>query len=232
MAQTTVIAFFKYTDLRNKVRAFVRMGFPPLKSEHKKPDGLEFWKALGSGSGNGFSIKPDFTSYGLLAVFSNEMQAEKFLNGSLIEKYLEGSSGYSCILMHTVHAHGHWDKKEPFHPSAGLETGEPVCVITRATIKPRYAVKFWKEVPGVSKSLEKFDECIYSKGIGEWPVLMQATFSAWKSTEAMKSFAYKNREHHEVVKKTRELGWYREELFARFQPISQAGTLIPDLFQL
>ena len=232
LAQTTVIAFFKYSLTGSKVRAFIRMGFPPLKTVQKKPEGLEFWKALGSGAGNGFSIKPDFSTYGLLAVFSSELQAERFIKGKLIEKYKRDSSSHSCILMHPVQAHGFWDKEEPFRSSANMQSGRPVCVITRATIKPRYAIRFWKDVPGVSMSLEKFDECIYSKGIGEWPVLMQATFSAWKNVDAMKSFAYKNREHHEVVKKTRELGWYSEELFARFHPIMQTGTLIPDLNQL
>jgi hypothetical protein len=40
----------------------------------------------------------------------------------------------------------------------------------------------------------------------------------------MKAYAYRSRYHSEVVKKTRELGWYKEELFARFLPFDSAGT--------
>ena len=36
-----------------------------------------------------------------------------------------------------------------------------------------------------------------------------------------------NPKHAEMVRKTRELNWYSEELFARFQPFYQEGNLIP-----
>ena len=58
MAQTTVISFFKYSGFGSKWQALSRMGRPPLKGYNVK--GLTFWKPLGSGSGNGFSIWPDF----------------------------------------------------------------------------------------------------------------------------------------------------------------------------
>jgi hypothetical protein len=67
---------------------------------------------------------------------------------------------------------------------------------------------------------------VFSKGIGEFPLLMQATFSLWKSAESMMDYAYKNPKHTEMVKKTRELGWYSEELFARFEPYKIEGDLI------
>ena len=56
---------------------------------------------------------------------------------------------------------------------------------------------------------------------------MQATFSLWSNAEAMMNYAYKNPKHAEMVKKTRELNWYSEELFARFKPFYQEGNLIP-----
>ena len=82
-------------------------------------------------------------------------------------------------------------------------------------------------MPSVSKSMDNYDDLIFSKGIGEFPLLMQATFSLWSSAESMMNYAYKNPKHAEMVKKTRELDWYSEELFARFQPFYQEGNLIP-----
>ena len=59
-------------------------------------------------------------------------------------------------------------------------------------------------------------DLIYTKGVGEVPFVQMATFSIWKNLEAVKQFAYKSKEHATAVKMTRELKWYKEELFARF----------------
>jgi hypothetical protein len=56
---------------------------------------------------------------------------------------------------------------------------------------------------------------------------MQATFSVWSSADAMFDYAYSNPKHAEMVKKTRELNWYSEELFARFEPYKVEGSLLP-----
>ena len=66
---------------------------------------------------------------------------------------------------------------------------------------------------------------ITSFGIGEAPVYRQAIFSIWESLDDVKNFAYRSREHGEVIKKTRSENWYKEELFARFKPIATYGTI-------
>lgn len=224
MPQTTIISLFNYTGLKNKWRALGRQGRPPLLK--KEIEGLTFWKALGSGSGNGFSVWPDFSTFGLLTVFDSETQAELFLDSEVIKEYTQNADRFSHVLMHSIHAHGQWSKQEPFSPTVKLDANKPLAVITRATIKPKLAHKFWRYVPSVSKSMDGYEDLLYSKGIGEWPLLMQATFSLWKTPNAMMSYAYKNPKHAEMVKKTRELGWYSEELFSRFHPYDIRGNLI------
>ncbi|MFN5849688.1 MAG: DUF3291 domain-containing protein, partial [Chitinophagales bacterium] len=64
---------------------------------------------------------------------------------------------------------------------------------------------------------------IYTKGIGEAPLVQMATFSIWESAETLRNFAYNSPEHLEAIKKTRELDWYQEEMFARFQPYKSQG---------
>ena len=225
MSQTTLISFFQYAGIKNKWFAFTRMGRSPILQN--KINGLTFFKPLGTGSGNGFSIKPDFSIFGFVAVFKSEELAKEFLETNVVREYTKTTISYSHILMHTVKSHGEWSKQSPFESSVEYDKSKPLAVITRATIKPKLAYQFWKNVPAVSKSMDKYDELIFSKGIGEFPLLMQATFSLWSSAEAMMNYAYKNPKHAEMVKKTRELNWYSEELFARFQPFYQEGNLIP-----
>jgi hypothetical protein len=225
MSQTTLISFFQYTGIKNKWHAFTRMGRSPILQ--KKINGLTFFKPLGTGSGNGFSVKPDFSTFGFLAVFKSEELAKEFLGTDVVKEYTQTTVSYSHVLMRTVKSHGEWSKLKPFESSVEYDKTKPLAVITRATIKPKLAYQFWKNVPAVSKSMDKYDELIFSKGIGEFPLLMQATFSLWSSAEAMINYAYKNPKHAEMVKKTRELNWYSEELFARFQPFYQEGNLIP-----
>jgi heme-degrading monooxygenase HmoA len=52
--------------------------------------------------------------------------------------------------------------------------------------------------------------------VGELPLIYQATLSIWETQEHMRAYAYKNPQHLEAIKKTKELNWYSEELFGRF----------------
>ncbi len=226
MAQTTLIAFYQYSGWKNKWNALGRMGRPPITFENTP--GLTFFKPLGTGSGNGFSIKPDFSTFGFVAVFEEETQAREFLRSEVCEEYTKTSSKYSHVLMHTIKSHGEWSKENPFQASVSFDKSKPLAVITRATIKPKLAYRFWRYVPSVSKSMNGYKELLFSKGIGEFPLLMQATYSLWSDADSMMNYAYQNPKHAEMVKKTRELGWYSEELFARFQPFYKEGNLIPD----
>ena len=60
-------------------------------------------------------------------------------------------------------------------------------------------------------------------GIGENPITQQATVSVWEDVESMKKFAYLQAGHREIVQRTRQRGWYSEELFARFVPVAEWG---------
>jgi hypothetical protein len=64
---------------------------------------------------------------------------------------------------------------------------------------------------------------VLSIGVGEWPLIQQATISIWKTQKEMLDYAYKNPKHREVVMLTRKLNWYKEEMFARFVPYKFEG---------
>jgi hypothetical protein len=83
--------------------------------------------------------------------------------------------------------------------------------------------RFWSEVDFVSEALGGAKGLLCSIGFGEVPWIRQATFSIWQSQEDFEAFAYGNERHQHVVQRTRNEGWYAEELFARFRPVDSAG---------
>jgi heme-degrading monooxygenase HmoA len=100
-----------------------------------------------------------------------------------------------------------------------------VAVLTRAQIRWTKLRSFWANVANVAEMMSTAPGYLYSVGIGEAPFYLQATFSVWESLDEVKNFAYKSREHAEVIRKTRKEDWYSEELFARFKILKTIGSL-------
>jgi heme-degrading monooxygenase HmoA len=188
--------------------------------------GCTFWQLVGSGKNGTFSLSPDWQQWGLLAVWDNREDFERFYERSFIESWWNIFTVEKwTILCEPVQSHGKWDGKEPFgNPNVTGYDG-PVAILTRATVRWSRLKNFWANVNEVSELMRKAQGYITSLGIGERPVYKQATFSIWNSLDDVKAFAYRSKEHAEVIKKTREEGWYSEELFARFKPIASIGTL-------
>jgi hypothetical protein len=186
--------------------------------------GLQFFKLLGSGEG--FSLKPDFSTYGLLCVW-NEMEAaiHFFKKSAIFRKFVNNTVERWTVYMHPILSHGSWSGVAPFETNKNiLLPNELLAVITRATLHTTQVRKFWQYVPKVGTAVYTHEGLIFTKGIGELPIIQQATFSLWRSKKDMVDFAYKNPYHTEVIKKTRELGWYKEELFAQFSPFYEEGS--------
>jgi hypothetical protein len=99
-----------------------------------------------------------------------------------------------------------------------------VAVLTRASIRARRLVPFLRAVPPVDGVLGDHPGLLAAVGAGEWPVLRQATFSLWAGADDVARFAYRDPIHAEVVRRTRQEAWYRDELFMRFRPYRSTGT--------
>jgi heme-degrading monooxygenase HmoA len=225
MNQITTLTFFRFETFADKMWAFQMMQF--AHADLRSSDGQTFYKLMGSGKGLGFNPLPDWSVYALLQVWDSEADAERFFGSARIfAKYRAHAAEVCTIRMRTLTAKGLWSGLEPFTPASETDGGtEKIAVITRATIKVRRLPAFWRFVPRSQEPLKNAEGLIYTKGIGEAPIVRMATFSVWESEESMKAFAYKTPEHREAITKTRELGWYGEELFARFRPYASEGTI-------
>jgi hypothetical protein len=222
MTQITTCSFFKLKGFSNKFWAFSQMQFGHQYLKNSK--GLVFYKLLGSGAENGFSAKPNFGTYALLCVWDSEDYATDFFkNNIFFKKYQSKSTELLTVFAHSAEAHGKWDGKQPFVKNATLFIDKPIMVLTRASIRFSKLFSFWRRVGNVSKSLDEYKGLSLSIGVGEWPLIQQATISIWKTQAEMMDYAYKNQKHKEVVLLTRKLNWYKEELFARFVPYKFEG---------
>ncbi len=186
--------------------------------------GQEFYKLLGTGR-DGFDPKPDFGVYAVLQVWKSEEAANDFFNNArIIKKYRKKAAECYQIFMRNIVARGKWDGQNPFRKSDDLDDTLTYAVITRATIKTRFLLRFWGFVPKSQQDLKTNTGLLFTKGIGEIPFKNMATFSLWKDLDSLNKFAYQTEGHVKAIGKTRELGWYSEELFSRFQPYRSSGS--------
>ena len=221
--QITTISFFKFSTLHNKVWGFVMMLL--AHNDLYKVKGLSFYRLMGSGKGRGFNPFPDWSVYSLLQVWESEGDANEFFRSSnLIDKYKSHTLESYTLYMKNIASVGTWISKAPFEKGTNLDSNLPIAIITRATIKWHWLFRFWKYVPTSQEPLDGNKGLIYTKGIGEVPVVQMATFSLWKNFDAVKEFAYNSKQHKEAIRKTRKNEWYKEELFSRFHPYKSLGS--------
>lgn len=204
--------------------AFRKMGL--ANSLLSKAKGLQFGKMLGTGNGRGFSLQPDFGRYMLLTSWNSDEAARYFQESASLHKALsQRSREVFTVKLLPVMSKGYWEGENPFESDAKMPEAYngPVVALTRATIRWRMLPAFWRHVPGVSQATTRAEGLLAQTGMGERPIVQQATFSIWQDERALKSFAYQMGEHQTVIRKTRSQRWYREELFARFIPLETSG---------
>ncbi|TYZ06237.1 spheroidene monooxygenase [Hymenobacter lutimineralis] len=188
--------------------------------------GLRFQKLLGSGAG-GFGALPNLLRYGFMAVWESEAAAADFFNTHpLWQEYEQRCQEIWTAHLAPIKSHGLWDKQNPFdYAEDGGPADGPVAVLTRAAIRWYKTPRFWRYVAPTSATIAQAPGVLAAIGLGELPVVRQATFSLWTSAQAMQDYAYRSAKHKEVIKLTRQENWYGEELFARFRVLSSRGTL-------
>jgi hypothetical protein len=206
--------------------AFAQMAMAPR--ELRQVTGLHFFQLLGSGADNGFGFWPNLRRYGLMATWdSPEAAATFFASHPVWAAYQQRSTECWTAELATLQAHGTWDGVEPFGklPASPTKAEGPVAVLTRASIRLRRAPRFWRFVEPTSRALAGTEGLQLAIGLGELPLVRQATFSVWESVQAMQQYAYRDVRHREVIQLTRQEGWYSEELFARFRVLRSTGTV-------
>lgn len=200
------------------------------RSALRHVSGLTFAKLLGTGAAESLGLRgADPCQWAMLAVWQSPSAARSFERSPQVRAWSAMAEERWRIDLHPLSSRGRWSGRAPFGdpatagpPSAAVTK---VAVITRARVAARHTFTFRRAVPPVVADLAQADGLMFAAGIGEAPIGLKGTFSLWRDTASLRRFAYGRPAHSEVVRRTPEVGWYSEDLFARFAVLGSRGTL-------
>lgn len=220
----TTISYFRFQSVSARLWAFAQMGLARRKLA--KTTGIGFWKLFGTGVGQGFTPLPNTGLWAILATWPDmDTAQQKIENSSIFKSFHRKSIEDFTVYLQPVSCRGLWDKTVPFEvtdPPDGLP--KPLAVLTRATLKPTRALRFWQRAPSVSDTIGDNTDVLFKAGMGEVPGVQQVTFSIWPDLQSMSRFAYRSPAHREAIRTVREDGIFKEELYARFAVLGTQGS--------
>ncbi|TGD43065.1 spheroidene monooxygenase [Pseudotabrizicola sediminis] len=188
-----------------------------------------FWKLCGSGTGQGFTPRPNWGVWAILATWPDEATARDAVATSAVHSRWRAKAAESWTLfLNPTSARGAWAGVNPFATTGQsqppTQTSGPIIALTRATIRPARALRFWNRVPDISAVIGADPNVIFKIGIGEMPLLHQVTFSVWPDAASMAMFARGNGPHGRAIDAVRDGNWFAEELYARFALLGTVGS--------
>lgn len=218
--QTVTLSLFRFDRALARIWVLGQMGAARFVLPHVP--GLEFWKLCGSGTGEGFTPKPNWGTWAILCAWKTRDLAEAGMDQAPFATWRTKADEACTLFLEPYSARGHWAGVAPFKPEGDSPEG-PIAAMTRATVKPGRALRFWGRVPDISAKVGSDPNVIFKIGIGEVPLLHQVTFSVWPDARAMADFARRG-PHAEAIRAVRDEGWFNEELYARFRISGTQGT--------
>jgi hypothetical protein len=219
-----VVVYFFTVPRKGIPFAFLSMAIDRMRS--RKFTGISFSKLLGTGSGQTFTPSDAVLTRWGMVVAIDENQIKAFDQSSIITNWRKRSTSEFRAVLSPLSSHGLWAKKNPFDFIAPLSNpNAQIAALTRARIKWNKNFIFWKSVPPVVIDLHSNPGLHAAIGIGEAPIGLQGTFSLWKSASALRDFAYRGKAHQVAIAQTQSIGWYSEELFARFEVLELRGEI-------
>jgi hypothetical protein len=204
--------------------------------------GLRLCKVLGSGHEGGFGLRPSWDRQGLLCVFDSREQAEAFAeHHPTAQAYRQRARECFMALLRPTSSRGTWSglglqpptERHTEPPDGTANPNEPsgapaapqmaMATLTRASIRPLAAWRFWRHAAPSQADLEHAPGCLLAVGLGEAPLLRQATFSIWQSVADMERYAHSGA-HQSAIRAAYQGGFFSESMFTRFAPLWLRGT--------
>ncbi|HEY1689821.1 MAG TPA: hypothetical protein VGF95_13275 [Solirubrobacteraceae bacterium] len=167
--------------------------------------------------------RPNPRRVGLVAAWEDDRSLDGFLAEHQIARRLE--HGWH-VRMRPTHVFGAWQampglpvKQEP------MDDDEPAVVLTIGRLRFSQALRFLRASAAAEGRALRDPGLLASTGLGR-PGGLVATFSIWRSTVAMRSYAAggPGPEHREAVKEHARQPFHHESAFIRFRPYLSAGV--------
>jgi spheroidene monooxygenase len=210
---------------------FMRMvlGERPLR----KTPGLLFTRVLGSGENGGFVLKPGLDHHGLFLLFDGDEAADRFVqDSSVLDGYRAHAREWCVLKLRATSCRGSWAGRTIVPTRSAPEQG-PVAALTRGSVRPTRLWPFWRHSPATQASVARAPGCELAMGLGEAPLLRQATFSLWRNQAAMDAYA-RSGAHLQAIRASTQGEHLKESMFVRFVPLwidgSWKGRRFDDLF--
>lgn len=221
---TATLSLFRFQGLGARLWVLGQMAAARL-ALRREPH-LMFWKLCGSGTGEGFTPRPNWGVWAIVAAWPDEASARKGIDTSPVwRRWRAHATESATVFLSPLSARGSWSGKNPFVPEPlPADPDGPLAVLTRASVKPGRALRFWRRVPDISAVIGQDPTVMFKIGIGEVPLLHQITFSIWPDAASMARFARGDGPHGRAIKAVREEGWFTDELYARFRVLGVEGV--------
>ncbi|NKX45044.1 spheroidene monooxygenase [Roseicyclus persicicus] len=220
--QSVTLSLYRFGSVPARAWALFQMG--PARFALRAIRDIGTVKLCGSGVGEGFTPVPDTSVYAILATWPDHDSARRAMFGTRVfRRYAEMADETLTIFLTPTSARGRWDGAQPFTPQDAASDG-PVAALTRATVKLRSAGRFWRQEPEISRAIGQDPNVLFKIGIGELPLVRQATFSIWPDTRSMAAFARADGPHARAIRAVREGHLFKEDLYARFRVDALEGT--------
>lgn len=217
--QTVTLSLFRFDRLM--ARAWVLGQMALARPALGRIAGLQFARLCGSGTGEGFTPRPNTAVWAILGAWRDPARAREGVQAEPVFRRWRARSDEACTLfLEPYAARGAWGGVSPFVPHGG--PAGPVAALTRASVRPLAALRFWGRVPDISARIGADPNVAFKIGIGEVPLLHQVTFSVWPDSARMAQFA-RTGPHADAIAAVRAGDWFSEELYARFRVTGTAG---------
>ncbi|HBV55556.1 MAG TPA: spheroidene monooxygenase [Rhodobacteraceae bacterium] len=219
------LSLFRFPSLPARLWVLGQMALAPraLRQDTR----CQFFKLCGSGTGEGFTPRPNWQVWSILASWPDAETAQAaILDNPVYTKWAARAREQFSLFLSPTSVRGLWSGEQPFAlaapPQAFAATG-PIAILTRATLRPRHSLRFWKRVPKISEAIGRDPNVSFKIGIGEVPFLHQVTFSVWPDVASMSAFAHRDGPHAQAIRAVRAGDWFSEELYARFHVFGTSG---------
>jgi hypothetical protein len=184
--------------------------------------GLRSAHVLGSGHHGGFGLRPSSDRQGLICFFDTTSQAAAFLHSSSVAKaYRDHAVECMGVLLRTTACRGAWGGVS-LVGTGPAPAWKPVASLTRASIRLTRAHQFWRHAPATQQAVAVAPGCRLAVGLGEAPLLRQATFSVWDNDAALENYA-RSGAHRDAAQGAWQKSWFSESMFARFEVLAASG---------